>query len=98
MIQIKVDATTWQEKALCVGADPEWWFPAHNGPRVRLSTPMARTSQAGQDNLKALRICESCPVKHECAQFARDTNQKWGIWGGEYPIDRGHDTEETIVQ
>lgn len=31
---------------------------------------------------KALKICEMCPVRKECLQWALDTKQVWGIWGG----------------
>ena len=30
----------------------------------------------------ARRVCQECPVKAECLQFAIDTNQKFGVWGG----------------
>ncbi len=30
----------------------------------------------------ARRICATCPVKEPCLEFAIETNQKYGIWGG----------------
>lgn len=32
---------------------------------------------------KAIRICENeCPVKSKCGQYADETEEKEGIWGG----------------
>lgn len=36
----------------------------------------------------ALRICEGCPVRHECLTFALDGEEKIGVWGGTTPADR----------
>ena len=30
----------------------------------------------------AKAVCEECPVKERCLQFALETNQDSGIWGG----------------
>jgi hypothetical protein len=30
----------------------------------------------------ALKICEPCPVRAQCLQWALETKQVWGIWGG----------------
>jgi WhiB family redox-sensing transcriptional regulator len=27
-------------------------------------------------------VCDSCPVRAQCLQFALETNQEAGIWGG----------------
>ena len=35
----------------------------------------------GRDG-RAKAICQSCPVLAPCLEFAMDTNQKYGIWGG----------------
>ena len=34
---------------------------------------------------EAKKLCEMCPVKKECARWALDTKQIWGIWGGMGP-------------
>ena len=31
---------------------------------------------------EAKKLCNSCPVKRDCARWALDTKQIWGIWGG----------------
>ena len=48
--------------------DPDLWFPHRNETRARLD--------------EARSICWSCPVREQCLQFAIDTSQTHGIWGG----------------
>lgn len=36
----------------------------------------------------AKRICEECPVRVECLEFAVTTRQDFGIWGGTSPGER----------
>lgn len=31
---------------------------------------------------RAIAICNVCPVKNECYEFAMETKQQYGIWGG----------------
>lgn len=31
---------------------------------------------------QAKKLCDTCPVKKECAQWALNEKQLWGIWGG----------------
>jgi hypothetical protein len=30
----------------------------------------------------AIRICQGCTVRQTCSDYARDTGQEFGIWGG----------------
>lgn len=64
--------TLWQEKARCRDLNDDTFFP--------------EKSDIGQAK-RAQNICGTekhprCPVREQCEAFARDTNQKWGIWGG----------------
>lgn len=37
----------------------------------------------------AKKICElKCPVKNECLEYAFETKQSWGVWGGTTAADR----------
>ena len=36
----------------------------------------------GQDAAPAKSLCRQCPVRSACLEWALDTNQKHGIWGG----------------
>ena len=61
---------TWRRHATCRDTDPELFFP------------VGTTGQALQQIAKAKSVCCECPVKIECLQFAMETNQDTGIWGG----------------
>ncbi len=37
---------------------------------------------------KAQQICATCPVQEACLEFALETNQTLGIWGGTTPNER----------
>lgn len=36
----------------------------------------------------AKQTCAECPVKLSCFEFALETNQRHGIWGGTLPSER----------
>lgn len=61
---------TWRIEALCKDTDPELFFP------------IGSTGQALQQISRAKIVCDECGVKRECLEFALDTNQDCGIWGG----------------
>ena len=58
----------WMADAKCAfsGLDPETWFPER------------------QQAVKAIakRICQTCPVRQECLDFADQEGYDDGIWGG----------------
>lgn len=37
---------------------------------------------ADGDARPALRICENCPVRAECLEYALESRQRYGVWGG----------------
>lgn len=43
-----------------------------------------RDAQAGP----AIAICQLCPVRRACLEFALTTEQGWGVWGGTTPNQR----------
>ena len=60
----------WRDRAACLTVDPELFFPVGNtGPAVE---------QIG----RAKAVCSRCPVTEYCLQYALDTNQDSGVWGG----------------
>ena len=61
---------TWRTNAMCRDTDPELFFP------------VGTTGQALLQIAKAKGVCCECPVKIECLDFAMETNQDTGIWGG----------------
>ncbi len=62
--------TRWQERAACVGEDPQLFFPDGNG------------IQAYRKAEQAITICRSCPVIAQCEQYRRDTHSQFGVWAG----------------
>ena len=65
----------WKLRAACRGMDPDLWFPSEIGRRHYARTVAALTERA-----KA--VCKDCPVRWRCLDYARVTDQSWGIWGG----------------
>jgi WhiB family redox-sensing transcriptional regulator len=61
---------TWRNEAVCKDTDPELFFP------------VGTTGQALLQIDRAKEVCCECPVKVRCLDFAIETNQDSGIWGG----------------
>ncbi|NDB17969.1 MAG: WhiB family transcriptional regulator [Actinobacteria bacterium] len=60
----------WRHDAACRDSDPELFFPIGNtGPAL------IQIEQAKQ-------VCRTCPVISECLQWALDSGQEAGVWGG----------------
>ncbi len=60
--------------AACHGKNPDLWFPERDqGPK-------------GSDEAKA--ICEACPVRSACLDWALESGETFGIWGGKTPAER----------
>lgn len=56
----------WRDNAGCLNMDPDLWFP-----------------ERGQDTSRPIAVCVGrCAVQEQCLQYALDTNEKNGIWGG----------------
>jgi len=47
---------------------------------------VSRQLKADEENAKLL--CDFCPVKALCANYAIVANEQWGIWGGTTPAER----------
>ena len=60
----------WRDHAICRDTDPELFFP------------IGTTGQALLQIARAKEVCCECPVQSPCLEFALDTNQDTGIWGG----------------
>lgn len=64
------DAAEWRGDAECLGTDPDLFFPLGD-----TGEPRARAAAAK-------RICGLCRVRSQCLQFALESNQATGVWGG----------------
>jgi WhiB family redox-sensing transcriptional regulator len=60
----------WRDDAICRDTDPELFFP------------VGTTGHALYQIDRAKQVCTECNVAKQCLDFALDTNQDSGIWGG----------------
>jgi WhiB family redox-sensing transcriptional regulator len=60
----------WRHLAACKTEDPELFFPIGNTGPALLQI----------DEAKA--VCRRCPVIESCLQWAFETGQDSGVWGG----------------
>ncbi|MEU6284875.1 WhiB family transcriptional regulator [Streptomyces sp. NPDC047028] len=66
----------WRDHAACRHEDPDLFFPiGTTGPSL------VQVQQA-----KA--VCEGCPVREQCLDWALDTGQSIGVWGGTTEAER----------
>jgi len=70
------DNESWRDRAACAHTDPDRFFPSGN------------TGEAISHIEAAKAVCRVCPVKEACLQFALETNQEAGIWGGRDEVER----------
>lgn len=61
---------SWRSAAICRDTDPDLFFP------------VGTTGYALVQIDRAKQVCDECPVKTECLDYALETNQDSGIWGG----------------
>jgi WhiB family transcriptional regulator, redox-sensing transcriptional regulator len=62
--------TEWRELAACRDSEPSLFFPiGSTGPAI--------------DQIEAAKvICSACAVQEDCLQYALESNQESGVWGG----------------
>ena len=61
----------WRVEAACLKADPELFFPT------------GETSGPDRKQIDAAKLfCVSCLVKAQCLEYAMETHQDTGVWGG----------------
>lgn len=63
----------WMNTTPCAQIDPELWFPKE---RDNVTASVAR------------EVCFSCRHRLACLDYALDTNEPDGIWGGKTPGQR----------
>jgi WhiB family transcriptional regulator, redox-sensing transcriptional regulator len=66
------DKLDWQEAAACNQYDNVLFFGEEGESELDKQNREAH----------AKTICAQCPVLEPCLEFAMETNQKYGIWGG----------------
>ncbi len=68
--------SNWRFRALCRGEDPELFFP------------VGTTGPAELQVAEAKAVCARCPVTSDCLDWALDTGQDSGVWGGKTEEER----------
>jgi WhiB family redox-sensing transcriptional regulator len=66
----------WRERASCRQTDPALFFP------------IGTTERALAEMEAAKAVCAACDVREACLEFAMETNQQAGIWGGRSEDER----------
>lgn len=54
----------------------------HGDPVCSQTDPEEWFPEKGANNAQARKICNECPLKDPCLQFALLNNEPYGIWGG----------------
>jgi WhiB family transcriptional regulator, redox-sensing transcriptional regulator len=66
----------WRQKAACRDQDPDLFFP------------IGITGPALEQIAQAKAICQRCEVVEQCLEWALQTNQDAGVWGGKTEDER----------
>jgi len=81
-------STRWVRHAACHGHDPELWFPLDERPAGPCREQITR----------ARSICQGCVVRAECLEWAVQTGQAAGIWGGTTTAERRELRRQQITE
>lgn len=60
----------WYDRAACQTVEPELFFP------------IGTSGLAHDDVAAAKMICSQCAVQERCREYALETRQVFGVWGG----------------
>ena len=69
----------WQLKASCRGPQAAVFFPP---------TSFERKDEKEERELRAKAICQACPVRKPCLDYALRIREPHGIWGGLNELER----------
>ena len=75
-VEPEVQGADWRDLANCSGRTRLFFPPKAERPQAR-----------ERREAKAERLCEECPVRTPCQQFARE-NHEYGFWAGESEEER----------
>ena len=77
---------TWLDLAACKGQPIEVFFVEKHG-RI-------------QNANEAKKICATCPVVHECLEYALNVHYRdqWGVYGGKTGRERQHILETRLLR
>ena len=64
---------TWQPVALCRGNHSHLFFPP---------STQERKDERERREIRAKAVCQICPVRNDCLEYAMTIREPYGIWGG----------------
>ncbi|WCO67713.1 WhiB family transcriptional regulator [Iamia majanohamensis] len=70
LLSLTVASAEWRRDAACRDTDPDLFFP------------VGTTGPAIEQIESAKAVCRACHAQAACLEYAIDTNQDSGIWGG----------------
>lgn len=76
----------WRRNAICRDTDPDLFFP------------VGTTGHALVQIDRAKQVCGECPASRDCLEFALETNQDSGIWGGTSEEERRKLRREMVAR
>ncbi len=65
---------SWKADGACSGLPTIWWYQ--------------NVKEPNEPERRARKICEGCPVRRECLEYALRNREKDGVWGGLNTDDR----------
>lgn len=66
----------WRSSAACRTEDPDLFFPIGTSGPALMQTEQAKA------------VCRRCPVREQCLEWALETGQSIGVWGGTSETER----------
>ena len=72
---------SWQPVALCRGNHSHLFFPPNT---------QERKDERERREVRAKSICQICPVRQPCLDYANSIREPYGIWGGYTESERRH--------
>jgi WhiB family redox-sensing transcriptional regulator len=67
---LTIESDEWRGQASCRDTNPDLFFP------------VGTTGPAIEQIEAAKAVCRECLVREQCLEYALETNQDSGIWGG----------------
>jgi WhiB family transcriptional regulator, redox-sensing transcriptional regulator len=77
---------SWRERAACRGMNTNLWFP--HDPDEEDTPDQPRRRETPRLYRHALRVCNACPVRQECLDYALEAREGFGMWGGKTRPER----------
>ncbi len=74
VLEVELAASDWQVAGACRDVDEELFF----GPAHSVEERMEKARRVRE----AKQVCEGCPVRELCRDYALENEEEFGVWGG----------------